>query len=366
MSGSTFGKAFNISTFGESHGKGIGVVVQGCPSGLYLNEEILQKALDRRKPGQDSLASTTRKEPDKPLIVSGVFKGKTTGTPIMIMIENKDVRSDSYDPLLFRPGHGDYSYHKKYGIRDYRGGGRASARETAARVAAGAIAGLILNQHQILIQVYTLELGNIRAKDFKDLSQKDKNALQCPDLLAAAIMEEKIQQIKNQGDSLGGIVEIVASNVPAGLGEPVFDKLDADIAKALMSIGAVKAVEIGAGIQASKMLGSENNDEIFPEGFHTNNSGGILAGISNGEDIIARAHVKPIPSISKTQQTIDIYGNKVAISTQGRHDICAIPRINPVCEAMMAITLADHLLRNRGGSSEKINATYYNDLIKKL
>ena len=345
MSGSTFGKAFNISTFGESHGKAIGVVVQGCPPGLELNEALLQKKLDRRKPGQGGPASSSRREADKPAIISGVFKGKTTGTPIMVMIENKDARPASYDPLLFRPGHGDYSYHKKYGIRDYRGGGRASARETAARVIAGAIAQLILDQEQIVIQSYTLELGNIRAKALSDLSQKEKNMLQCPDPSAAAKMEEKIKWVKEQGDSLGGIVEIIASKVPAGLGEPVFDKLDADIAKALMSIGAVKAVEIGAGVQAAQKMGSENNDEIFPDGFHSNNSGGILAGISNGDDIIARVHVKPIPSISKKQQTIDIHGNKAEISTQGRHDICAIPRINPVCEAMMAITLADHLLR---------------------
>ena len=343
MSGSSFGKAFNITTFGESHGKGIGVVIQGCPPGLDLDEKVLQIALDRRKPGQGGVSGTTRKEPDCPILISGIFKGKTTGTPIMILIENKDAKSKAYDSIaaLFRPGHG------KYGIRDYRGGGRASARETAARVAAGAVAQVVLDQQGIRIQSYTLELGNIRAVLTGDLSFKDQNDLQCPDMEAAKKMETKIKEIKAQGDSLGGIVEIIASNVPAGLGEPVFDKLDADIAKALMSIGAVKAVEIGAGINAPKMTGFENNDEIFPEGFQTNHSGGILAGISNGEDIIARVHIKPIPSILKIQQTIDEDGNRAEISTKGRHDICAIPRINMVCEAMMAITLADHVLRQK-------------------
>ena len=349
MSGSSFGKAFNITTFGESHGKGIGVVIQGCPPGLDLDEKTIQKALDRRKPGQGGISSTARKEPDCPIIMSGLFKGKTTGTPIMILIENKDARSESYESIatLFRPGHGDYSYHAKYGIRDYRGGGRASARETSARVAAGAVAQIILDRQDIRIQSYTLELGNIRAVITDDLSFKDHNYLQCPDETAVKKMEEKIKAIKNQGDSLGGIVEIIASNVPAGLGEPVFDKLDADIAKALMSIGAVKAVEIGAGINAPKMTGFENNDAIFTNGFKTNHSGGILAGISNGADITARVHIKPIPSILKKQQTIDEDGNSAEISTQGRHDICAIPRINMVCEAMMAITLADHVLRQK-------------------
>jgi chorismate synthase len=349
MTGSSFGKAFNITTFGESHGKGIGVVIQGCPPGLDLDEALLQKFLDRRKPGQGGISSTSRKEPDIPVIISGTFKGKTTGTPIMILIENKDAKSTSYDSIaaLFRPGHGDYTYHAKYGIRDYRGGGRASARETAARVTAGAVAQVILDEHNIKIHSYTLELGNIRAVVPDDLSYKDQNYLQCPDMAAAKKMEEKIIEIKQQGDSLGGIVEIIVSNVPAGIGEPVFDKLDADIAKALMSIGAVKAVEIGAGISAPKMTGFENNDEIFPEGFKTNHAGGILAGISNGENIIARVHIKPIPSILKKQQTIDEEGNSAEISTEGRHDICAIPRINMVCEAMMAITLADHVLRQK-------------------
>ena len=346
MTGSSIGKAFNITTFGESHGKGTGVIVQGCPPGIVINEKILQKALDKRKPGE-GVSGTKRKEPDKPVILSGIFNNKTTGTPIMIFIENKDAKSRSYDDIarIFRPGHGDFTYHAKYGIRDFRGGGRASARETAARVAAGAVAQLVLDQHNIKIQTYTLELGGIKAVKIDDISQKDKNSLQCPDLNAALEMEKKIKAVKKEGDSLGGIVEIIASNVPAGLGEPVFDKLDADIAKGLMSIGAVKAVEIGAGTKVSQITGFENNDQILPTGFQTNNSGGILAGISNGDDIIARVYVKPIPSILKTQMTIDEDGNKREISTRGRHDICAIPRINMVCEAMMAITLTDHLLR---------------------
>lgn len=348
MSGSSFGKAFHITTFGESHGKGIGVVIQGCPPGIRIDEDIIQKALDKRKPGQ-GISGTKRKEPDNPIILSGTFKGQTTGTPIMILIENKDAKSKAYGPIasLFRPGHGDYTYQAKYGIRDYRGGGRASARETAARVAAGAVAQLVLDRHDIKIKTYTLELGGIRAENFNDLSEKDNNEFQCPDLTAAHKMEEKIKAVKKKGDSLGGIVEIIASNVPAGLGEPVFDKLDADIAKALMSIGAVKAVEIGAGTGAAQMTGFENNDQILANGFQTNHSGGILAGISNGDDIIARAHIKPIPSILKTQLTIDENGNETQISTEGRHDICAIPRINKVCEAMMAIVLTDHLLRQK-------------------
>jgi len=348
MSGSSFGKAFNITTFGESHGKAIGVTIQGCPPGLVIDEDIIQKALDKRKPGS-GISSTKRMEPDKPIILSGTFKGKTTGTPIMILIENKDAKSKSYDSIagIFRPGHGDFTYQSKYGIRDYRGGGRASARETAARVAAGSVAQLILDQQNIKINSYTLELGGIRAHKIDEISEKEKTHLQCPDLDAADKMEKKIKAVKKKGDSLGGIVEIIALNVPPGLGDPVFDKLDADIAKAMMSIGAVKAVEIGAGIRAPKMTGFENNDQILPDGFQTNHSGGILAGISSGDDIIARVHVKPIPSILKSQQTIDEKGGSTEISTKGRHDICAIPRINKVCEAMLAIVLTDHLLRQK-------------------
>ncbi len=348
MSGSSFGKAFNIATFGESHGKGIGVVIQGCPPGLAIDTNRIQKALDKRKPGS-GIAGTKRKEPDIANILSGIFEGKTTGTAISIFIENQDAKSKSYDKIksIFRPGHGDITYQAKYGVRDYRGGGRASARETAARVAAGAIAQFILDQVGIKINTYTIEIGGIKSKDISDLSNIEKNQLQCPDLKASIKMEERIKKVKSNGDSLGGVVEIIVKNVPAGLGDPVFDKLDAELAKGLMSIGAVKAVEIGSGIQSSQMTGFENNDEILPSGFKSNHAGGILAGISNGDDIIARVHVKPIPSILKMQQTIDIEGKPVEISTEGRHDICAIPRINKVCEAMVSIVLADHLLRQK-------------------
>jgi len=347
MSGSSFGKAFQITTFGESHGPGIGVVIQGCPPGLPITHSMLQKALDKRKPGQGP-ASTRRKEPDIPHILSGTFEGKTTGTPIMIMIENKDAKSSSYTDIAskFRPGHGDYTYYKKFGIRDYRGGGRASARETAARVAAGAVAGIFLDTYQIIIKSCTLGIGGIYAKTF-DEEAIGKNLFMCPDMEAAAKIQKKIKTVKSLGDSLGGIVEIKAVNVPPGIGDPVFDKLDAEIAKAMMSIGAVKAVEIGSGIKAGEMTGSQNNDQLGPEGFLTNNSGGILAGISNGEEIIVRVHVKPIPSISIPQQTLTDKAVPTTIVTKGRHDICAIPRINMVCESMLALVLTDHILRQK-------------------
>lgn len=347
MSGSSFGKAFQITTFGESHGKAIGVVIQGCPPGLPISEEVIQKALDKRKPDKGP-ASTKRKEPDIPLILSGTFEGKTTGTPIMILIENRDAKSASYADIaaIFRPGHGDYTYHHKYGIRDFRGGGRASARETAARVAAGAVAQLVLDPYKISIQSYTIGLGGIRANGF-DAEAIEKNPFKCPDMAAAKKMAERIEIVKNQGDSLGGIVEIKAMNVPAGIGDPVFDKLDGDIAKAMMSIGAVKAVEIGAGISAAQMTGFENNDQLTLQGFETNHSGGILAGISNGDEIIVRVHVKPIPSIRIPQKTLTDEGLPTTVSTEGRHDICAIPRINMVCESMLALVLTDHILRQK-------------------
>jgi chorismate synthase len=347
MSGSSIGKAFQITTFGESHGPAIGVVIQGCPPGLAISETVIQKALDKRKP-DNGPASTKRKEPDRPLILSGTFEGKTTGTPIMIMIENKDAKSRSYTDIssVFRPGHGDFTYHHKFGIRDYRGGGRASARETAARVAAGAVAQLVLDPYQIKIQSYTIGLGGVRSESF-DADAIEKNPFKCPDMEAAEKMAKRIETVKALGDSLGGVVEIKAANVPAGIGDPVFDKLDADIAKAMMSIGAVKAVEIGAGIGAPEMTGFENNDQLTLKGFATNHSGGILAGISNGDDIIVRVHVKPIPSILKPQNTLTDKGVPTMVSTKGRHDICAIPRINMVCESMLALVLTDHILRQK-------------------
>lgn len=347
MSGSSFGKAFQITTFGESHGKALGVVVQGCPPGLPIDEQVIQQALDKRKPGKGP-ASTRRKEPDIPRILSGTFEGKTTGTPIMILIENKDAKSRSYADIaqVFRPGHGDFTYFKKYGIRDYRGGGRASARETAARVAAGAVAQLVLDPHRIVIDSYTLAMGGIHARRF-DQDAIDKNPFRIPDAEAAAAIEKKVARVKEEGDSLGGIVAVRAQNVPPGLGDPVFDKLDGEIARAMMSIGAVKAVEIGAGIQASDMKGSQNNDAMSQDGFMSNNAGGILAGISNGEDILVRVHVKPIPSILKPQDTLKEDGTPMVVSTRGRHDICAVPRINKVCEAMLALVLTDHFLRQQ-------------------
>ncbi len=347
MPGNTFGKLFRITTWGESHGKGVGVVIDGCPPKIPLDEDVIQSMLNRRRPGV-SPASTSRKEPDRAVIMSGVFDKMTTGTPIMIMVYNKDIDSKAYEPYadLYRPGHGDITYMAKYGIRDWRGGGRASARETVARVAAGAVAKALLEKEKIEIFAYTIELGGVRAKK-RDIDVMDQNMFFCPDMDAAEKMEERVKIIRKKGDSLGGIVEILAKGVPQGLGDPVFDKLDADLAKALMSIGAVKGVEIGAGFEAAVKLGSENNDSITTQGFSTNNAGGILAGISNGDDIVIRVPVKPIPSIAIEQKTIDQSGNPRTISIKGRHDISAIPRINVVCEAMVSLVFADHLLRQR-------------------
>ncbi|MBA3017421.1 MAG: chorismate synthase [Proteobacteria bacterium] len=347
MPGNTFGKMFKITTWGESHGKAVGVVIDGCPPQIPLDEKIIQAMLNRRRPGS-SVASTSRKEPDTAIIMSGVFEGVTTGTPIMIMVNNKDASSKAYEPYadLFRPGHGDITYLAKYGVRDWRGGGRASARETVARVAAGAVAKNLLEREGVRVYAYTLELGGIRAEKC-DLAVIDKNMFFCPDMDAAEKMKKRVLSIKKKGDSLGGIVEIKVEGVPKGLGDPVFDKLDADLAKAIMSIGAVKGVEIGSGFEAAGKLGSENNDPITPEGFTSNNSGGILAGISNGDNILIRAAVKPIPSIAIEQKTIDRFGKQRTISTKGRHDISAIPRINVVCEAMASLVLADHLLRQK-------------------
>jgi chorismate synthase len=281
-------------------------------------------------------------------IVSGTFEGRTTGTPISLIIRNRDADSAAYEELrdIFRPGHGDFTYYKKYGIRDHRGGGRASARETVARVAAGAIAKKVISSEGIEVIAYTKELGGIAAEriSFSDIQ---RNTLQCPDLKAAEKMVKKLEGAKKKGDSLGGIVEILVRGCPPGLGEPVFDRIDADLAKALMSIGTVKGVEIGAGFQAARMTGFECNDPITPEGFSTNHAGGILAGITNGDEIVIRVACKPISSVGKTQETVDVHGKPVTLSIRGRHDVCVIPRIIPVCEAMVSIVLADHLLRQR-------------------
>ena len=347
MSGNSFGKLFKITTWGESHGKGLGVVIDGCPPMIPIDESIIQSMLNRRKPGSSS-ASTKRMEPDKPVFISGVFDGMTTGTPLMIMVENKDADPGAYGPYadIYRPGHGDITYMAKYKIRDWRGGGRASARETVARVAAGAVAKALLDREGVNVFAYTIELGGIKAAK-RDFDQIEKNMFFCPDFNAAAKMDERIINVKQKGDSVGGIVEIVAKGVPKGLGEPVFDKIDADLAKAIMSIGAVKGVEIGTGFAAAAMLGSENNDPINSTGFATNNAGGILAGITNGDDIIIRVAVKPIPSIRIEQKTIDQSGNQKTVSIKGRHDISAIPRINVVCEAMVCLVITDHLLRQK-------------------
>ncbi len=347
MAGNTFGQVFRVTTWGESHGKAIGVVIDGCPPGLSLSESDIQQDLDRRRP-QDAPVSTPRREPDKVEVLSGTFEGMTTGTPISLIIYNKDVDSRAYETMkdAFRPGHGDFTYQKKYGIRDYRGGGRASGRETAARVAAGAIARKLLDQEGITVRAYTLELAGVRVEQV-DLDVIDKNPFLAPDLDAVSQIEERIEEIKEAGDSAGGIVEVVVRGCPAGLGEPVFDKLDAELAKGVMSIGAVKGVEIGVGLAAARMLGSECNDEITPEGFVTNRSGGILAGISNGDEIVVRAAVKPISSIEKEQRTVDINMKPTTISVKGRHDVSAVPRIVPVCEAMVRLVIVDHLLRQR-------------------
>ncbi len=350
MAGNTFGRLFKVTTWGESHGTAIGAVIDGCPPGIQLTPEIIQQELDKRRPGKGK-GESPRKEPDKVEILSGTFRPEggecelTTGTPISLVIFNKDAQSKSYDHLkdVFRPGHGDITYQTKYGIRDHRGGGRASARETAGRVAAGAVASQLLKAYNMEVTGYTVALGGVKASK-RDLALIHENRFFCPDSVAAEKMEQRIDEVRQQGDTLGGVVEIRAV-CPAGLGEPVFDKLDGELARALMSIGAVKGVEIGSGFQAAEMFGSENNDTISPSGFLGNNAGGILAGISNGDHIIVRAAVKPIPSIFKEQQTINLNNEPVSIKVGGRHDISAIPRIVPVCEAMVRLTLADHLLR---------------------
>ena len=351
MAGNTFGKAFRVTTWGESHGTAVGAVIDGCPPGLPLSTEDIKRDMERRRPGKGGTTSP-RKEPDKVEILSGTFEGKTTGTPLSLIIYNRDAKSKAYKHLqdIFRPGHGDITYLKKYGIRDHRGGGRASARETAARVAAGAVARQMLGLENIIVSAYTIALGGIETTK-RNLPEILENGLYCPDNEAAARMEERIAEVKRQGDSLGGIVEVRATGSLACMGEPVFDKLDAALSQAIMSIGAVKGVEIGAGFAAAAMLGSENNDVITPAGFETNNAGGILAGIANGDDIVARVAVKPIPSVSKEQATIDLDNNPTTIKIGGRHDISAIPRIVPVCEAMVCLTLADHLLRHKAIAS---------------
>ena len=351
MPGSTYGKAFKITTWGESHGDGVGVVVEGCPAGLPLKESDIQKDLDRRRTGQ-SKVTTTRKEGDKIIIMSGVFKGKTTGTPISMRVDNKDADSSKYELIkhLYRPGHADYTYDMKFGFRDYRGGGRSSARETVGRVAAGAIAKKLLARDKITVTGFTRQIGHLSATtvNFKEI---ERNIVRCPDAKTAEKMVDAIIQARKNGDSLGGVVEVIARGVPAGLGEPVFDRLDADLAKAVMSIPAVKGMEIGAGFQTATMTGSECNDVFVMKNkkitTQTNNAGGILGGISNGMDIVVKLVVKPTSSINKVQDTITQKGKKSQIRVEGRHDPCVAPRAVPIAEAMVALTLIDHLLRNK-------------------
>jgi len=354
MTGNSFGMLFRVTTWGESHGAAIGVVVDGCPAGLKLSVKDIQHELDRRKPGVSEI-TTERKEADEVEILSGIFEGYTLGTPISMLVWNKDIDSSPYEPLkdIPRPGQADYSYHRKYGIRDYRGGGRASGRETAARVAAGAIAKKILAASDIQILGHVVEIGGIRAREtgFDELKKNaDQNAVRCADLEAANRMEQLIKEVKAEGDSVGGIVEIIATGVPAGLGEPVFGKLDAELAKALMSIGAVKGVEIGAGFKAARMKGSEMNDEFYLQedrqiSTRTNNAGGILGGISTGALVVCRIAVKPTASISKPQRSVDMEKlEEVELKIKGRHDPCICPRIVPVAEAMVALVLVDCLM----------------------
>jgi chorismate synthase len=354
MSGNTIGVLFKVTTWGESHGRATGAVVDGCPPGIELAERDIQNDLDRRRPGQSD-TSSSRQEADVVEILSGVFEGRTTGTPISLLICNKDSREGDYDALkeVFRPGHGDFTYFHKYGVRDHRGGGRASGRETASRVAAGAIAGKIIARAGISVTAYTKALGGIVAAGSLctagriDNEKIYGNELCCPDPEAAAGMLEKLREAARNGDSLGGIVEIVVRGCPPGLGEPVFDKLDAGLAGALMSIGTVKGVEIGAGFRVAQMTGSEANDPMTPDGFVSNHAGGILAGISTGQEIVMRVACKPIASIARAQQAVNIHGKPVTLSVKGRHDVSVIPRIVPVCEAMVSIVLADHWLRQQ-------------------
>jgi len=344
---SQFGQIFKISTFGESHGAGLGVVIDGVPAGLNLDSSMIQKDLDRRRPGTSKYVSQ-RKESDKVEILSGVQNGKTLGSPIALLVKNKDAKSKDYSEIahLFRPGHADFTYFKKYGIPLQPGGGRSSGRETLARVAAGAVAKALISPLNIIIQAYTISIGDIRI-EYLDPEFAETHPLRCADPEVADEMLALVDKVRSEGNSIGGIIQVVAENVPPGLGEPVFHKLDAMLAMALISIGAVKGIEFGAGFQAAKMNGLEHNDAITPNSFDSNNSGGILGGISNGDSIIMQLSIKPTPSISIPQPTVNINGEPEMITIKGRHDPCICSRICPVAEAMTAIVLADAYLLNQ-------------------
>ncbi len=348
MSGNSFGKLFTVTGFGESHGVALGCIVDGCPPGMPLTEADLQVDLDRRKPGK-SRHTTQRRESDEVQILSGVFEGKTTGSPIGLIIHNMDQKSKDYSKIKdrFRPGHADYTYQQKYGIRDYRGGGRSSARETAMRVAAGAIAKKYLKlKYGTEVRGYLAQLGPL-SLDLKDWSAVDENPFFSPDPARVPELEEYMDALRKSGDSVGARVNVVASGVPVGLGEPIFDRLDADIAHAMLSINAVKGVEIGAGFDCVAQKGTEHRDEISPDGFLSNHAGGVLGGISSGQDILASIALKPTSSIRIPGQTIDVQGQPVEVVTTGRHDPCVGIRATPIAEAMLAIVLMDHVLRHR-------------------
>ncbi|MCI5083274.1 MAG: chorismate synthase [Saprospiraceae bacterium] len=355
MAGNSFGQVFKITTFGESHGKAVGVIIDGCPAGLPIDEERIQLEMDRRKPGQSNIV-TQRKESDTIQILSGVFEGKATGTPIMMVVFNADARSKDYSHIAdkFRPSHADFTYHAKYGLRDYRGGGRSSARETAARVAAGAIAKQFLEQQGIHTQAYVSQVGHLQLNQpyqALDLTKVEDNAVRCPDSVMAENMIEYIKQVRKEGDTIGGVVNCVIKGCPAGLGEPAFDKLHADLAKAMLSINACKGFEYGSGFEGVTMKGSEHNDIFYQEDEQvktkTNHSGGVQGGISNGMDIYFRTAFKPVATIVSAQESVNEAGEAVEVTGKGRHDPCVVPRAVPIVEAMAALVIADHLLRQR-------------------
>lgn len=355
MAGSIFGSAFRISTFGESHGKAIGVIIDGCPAGLEIDEAFIQSELDRRKPGQSAIV-TQRKESDTAQILSGIFEGKSTGTPIAMLIPNDDQRSHDYGHIAdkYRPSHADFTYQEKYGIRDYRGGGRSSARETAARVAAGALAKLLLKEQGVQIQAYVSQVGPLildKSSEELNLSLTESNDVRCPDPAMAEKMIELIKAVRKDGDTIGGVISTLITGCPVGLGEPAFDKLHADLGKAMLSINACKGFEYGSGFAGVSMRGSEHNDVFYQENgkirTRTNHSGGIQGGISNGMDINFRVAFKPVATIIPAQESVNTQGESVEVTGRGRHDPCVLPRAVPIVEAMAALVLADHLLRQR-------------------